>query len=339
MKIARLAKRPGPVLAGPFTGEVGFELLYWIPLLRWVVREFPDLHGRLIVISRGGTHDWIRGLDAEYVDILSLFSPEEFARHRALSDKQRELKPFEEKVIEAVERDLGLVDAPVLHPALLYEAYFRFLKINQLAYPRSVTPGDGAASGLTAVYEPIEPAVPGPRLRDVLPDDYVAVRFYTRDSFPNTAESRRFSLAVIESISQSTNVVLLGTPFDLDDHRDVHDEPPGDVITIDHLLRPEDNLAIQTSVVGGARAFVGTYGGFSYLAPFLGVPSLSFSMDRSATQSWHYELAQRLFDGPGWGQFVALRHTDLAVVELVTRGLQFDGVASTPLDPQTAEGR
>jgi hypothetical protein len=325
MKVARLAKQPGPVLAGPFTGEVGFELLYWVPLLRWVVREFPDLRGRLVVISRGGTQDWIKGLDADYVDILTLFPPEDFARHRALSDKQREVKRFEERVIEAVERDLGLTDPPVLHPEVLYEAYFRFLKINQLAYPRSLTPREGGADGLTAIYEPIEPPEPG-ELREVLPDHYVAVRFYSRDSFPSTPESRRFSSAVIDSLSRSTDVVLLGTPFELDEHRDVHDHAPHDVVTIDHLLRPENNLAVQTAVVGGARAFVGTYGGFSYLAPFLGVPSLSFSMDRSATQSWHYELAQRLFDGPDWGPFVALRHTDLAVVELVTREFPFDGV-------------
>src|SRR4051812_27014447 len=57
-EIARLAKSRGPVLVGPFTGEVGFELLYWLPLVRWAVREFPALEGRLVVISRGGVSHW-----------------------------------------------------------------------------------------------------------------------------------------------------------------------------------------------------------------------------------------------------------------------------------------
>src|SRR4051794_168850 len=84
-ELARLASAPGPVLAGPFTGEIGFELLYWIPLLRWAVREVPELRGRLVVMSRGGVQSWLEGLDARYVELLSLFPTEDFARHRALS--------------------------------------------------------------------------------------------------------------------------------------------------------------------------------------------------------------------------------------------------------------
>ena len=323
-EVSRLVKRPGPVLAGPFTGEVGFELLYWVPFIRWAVREFPDLRGRLVVISRGGVKDWFKGLDAQYVDILSLFEPHEFARHRAIADKQRHgMEEFEERVCEAVKRELGFTTATVLHPSILYQAYFRFLKINQLAYPASVTRGDDGVEGLTSVYQPIDVPDPGP-LSDLLPDDYVAVRFYSSVPFPDSPEGRQFASAVIEGLSQRTNVVLLGHRFDLDEHRDVNRELPAGVVSIDHVLEPENNLALQTMVVGHAKAFVGTYGGFAYLAPFMGVPSLSFSLDRSKTHSWHYELAQRIFEGPEWGDFVALRHTDLGLVDLVARSFAVD---------------
>jgi hypothetical protein len=324
--VVGLAAKPGPVLAGPFTGEVGFELLYWIPLLRWAVREVPDLRGRLVVVSRGGVHGWVEGLDARYVDILSLFSPEEFARHRAIADKQREVRPFDDRVVQAVRERLGALDAPVLHPSLMYEAYFRFLKIHQLAYPRHLVPRpDGVVDGLTAVYAPIarpdRAALPAE-----LPRDYVAVRFYSRDSFPDSPQSAGFASAVIEALCRHTAVVVIGTRVALDEHRDVQGRLPDGVFTIDHAMRPEDNLAVQTAVVAHAKAFVGTYGGFSYLAPFLGVPSISFSIDREKTQSWHYELAQGIFAGPAWGDFVALRHSDLALVDLVTRGFQPAGV-------------
>ncbi len=130
---------------------------------------------------------------------------------------------------------------------------------------------------------------PGP-LASSLPDEYVAVRLYSSSSFPDNQEGRHFASAVIEALSRRTNVVLLGHPFDLDEHRDVQSDLTSNVISIDHLLRPENNLALQTAVVGRATAFVGTYGGFSYLAPFLGVPSLSFSIDRGTptpgTTSW-----------------------------------------------------
>ena len=31
--------RSEPILVGPWLGEVGFELLYWIPFLRWFARD------------------------------------------------------------------------------------------------------------------------------------------------------------------------------------------------------------------------------------------------------------------------------------------------------------
>ncbi len=32
----RIASSRQPIVIGPWTGEVGFELLYWIPFLEWV---------------------------------------------------------------------------------------------------------------------------------------------------------------------------------------------------------------------------------------------------------------------------------------------------------------
>lgn len=330
-EISRIAEQPGPVIAGPFTGEVGFELLYWIPFLRWAVREHPDLAGRLIVVSRGGVQPWLRGLDADYVDILTLFPAQDFARHRAIADKQRRgMAEFEERVCQAVKRERGLAEAAILHPSVLYQAYFRFLKINQLAYPLAVEHREGGiAEGLTSIYEPLESPEPG-GLSDALPDDYVAVRLYSSLSFPDSDEGREFASAVLAGLARRTDVVLLGHRFELDEHRDVQGEVAPEVISIDRQLRPENNLALQTAVVAGAKAFVGTYGGFSYLAPFLGVPSLSFSIDRAKTHPWHYELAQRIFGGaPEWGNFVALRHTDLPLVELAAREFPFEGPVLT----------
>ena len=52
--LASLARGREPIIAGPWLAEVGYEVLYWIPFLRW----FCDAHGvpreRLIVLSRGG---------------------------------------------------------------------------------------------------------------------------------------------------------------------------------------------------------------------------------------------------------------------------------------------
>jgi hypothetical protein len=68
--------------------------------------------------------------------------------------------------------------------------------------------------------------------------------------------------------------VLLTSGIDIDDHDD-YLEANG-VQTLADRMTPLDNLEVQTDVVAGARALVTTYGGFSYLGPLLGTPTVSF---------------------------------------------------------------
>lgn len=304
-----------PVLVGPFTGEVGFELLYWIPLLRWAVREFPGLRGRLVVVSRGGTQWWHSGLDARYVDLFDVSSVDDLVERRE-SLKQREITAYEEELLARVSSALGIEHALVLHVSLLFNMYYRIRKIDQHGFARSVRHADSAVEGLAAVFEPMPQPPLGP-LEGLLPDEYVAVRFYFRPSFPESPESRDFAAATIEAITRKLPVVLLNNSLELDDHADFAVAGEGRVVTIDHLMRPEDNLHLQTIAISRASAFVGTYGGLAYLAPFLGVPSLSFSSHPEHTHPWHLELAQNVCRAPGFGSIVSLRPHDLRLIELV----------------------
>ena len=305
-----------PVVIGPFTGEVGFELLYWAPLVRWVFETTPELAGRRVIyISRGGVEHWLHGLDLEYVDILSLYTPEELLTNK-LADKQREWTAFEEDVRDRVSAKLGLEDPRVLHPEALYNFYYASLRLNQSTFARAVEQTDAGARGACALY----PRMPRPELgplADVLPDEFVAVRFYFRPSFPDTPENRAFAQTTIDALSRSGNVVLLNSGVEVDDHRDLDTDWPENVIRLDGHMQPHDNLHVQTVTLGAARAYVGTYGGLSYLAPFLGVPSLAFSERPLDTHRWHEELAQRIFDGPGWGRLVHLRPGDLELIDLI----------------------
>ena len=44
----------GPIVIGPWIGEVGFELLYLIPFLNRALRTYKLEDRRLVVVSRGG---------------------------------------------------------------------------------------------------------------------------------------------------------------------------------------------------------------------------------------------------------------------------------------------
>ena len=82
---------------------------------------------------------------------------------------------------------------------------------------------------------------------------------------------------------------------------------------------PERNLAVQTAVIAGAHSFVGTYGGYSYLAPFCGVPSLAF-YSRRTFQSPHLDVARRLFERLGSAPLVPVDVSDLPLLRLALSG-------------------
>ena len=164
------------------------------------------------------------------------------------------------------------------------------------------------------VFEYLEPAcvsTPGAAVPD-LPAEYVAVRFYFSQCFPDTPSNRQLVDDVLGRLAAHLPVVLLHTPFEVDDHLDAETRAAG-IHSVAHLLTPENNLAIQTDVIGRARAFVGTYGGFSYLAPLCGVPSVTFYSQETFFEQ-HLEFARRTFARAGAAHFVVLHERERALL-------------------------
>ena len=75
-----LAHDRRPILLGPWLGEVGFELLYWIPFLRWFVERYEVRRDRLIAVSRGGAAAWYTPFAGRSHDALAFMSQDEFRR-------------------------------------------------------------------------------------------------------------------------------------------------------------------------------------------------------------------------------------------------------------------
>src|SRR4030095_16564193 len=109
-ELAEMAKRGVPIVAGPWLGEVGFELLYWVPFLRWCAERSSVDPERFIVVSRGGTESWYRPFAARYADVFDQVSPELFceqhdARVRDRGEqKQTRVSEFDQEVIAAAMR-------------------------------------------------------------------------------------------------------------------------------------------------------------------------------------------------------------------------------------------
>lgn len=313
LTIDRVSKGNVPIIAGPFSSEVGYELLYWIPFLRWMTTRAPELKKNLIVVSRGGTADWYSGIGERYQDIFSFFDPETYAtrrqegldgekRHR---QKQYELSPLDQEIVERVASTQGLSEYRLLHPSVMYDELRQLSK--RFAHARFEQ---------VARYEPFAMPPLG-ELEGKLPDNYVAVKFYFNFPLGQTEQVRSIIGSIIRELARQTDVVLLNTGMQVDDHLDFDLEATGRILRVDRLMTPVNNLRLQTAVISRARAFVGTYGGLSYLPPFFGVPSLNFYSDRMKFSHHHLSLAQRVFRGDGWGSFVALDINEASLLRLV----------------------
>jgi hypothetical protein len=80
-------------------------------------------------------------------------------------------------------------------------------------------------------------------------------------------------------------------------------------------MTPANNLDVQTRIISRAEALVGTYGGFSYVGPLLGVKTLSFYSNPAGFRIDHLEVAQRMFREVAAAPYVALRTSDVAALE------------------------
>jgi hypothetical protein len=283
----------GDVLVGPWTGEVGFELMYWIPFLSWLSEQ--GLSGdRIVAVSRGGAGLWYRHLTTRYVDILDLMAPEEFRERTAGKKKQYDSRrELDRELLTKAKESLGLKDAAVVHPSAMYRLFAPLWRkratvdlVESFARFQMLTPPDSVEmSGL--------------------PSDYVVAKFYFSKAFPETTENRAFVSEILRTVSRQVPVALLSTTRRLDEHCDYQTSSSSGLFVVDAHETPQRNLERQTALITGARGLIGTYGGFSYLAPFYGVPSLSF-YSRRGFEIHHLDLAQRVFDRLLPGGFLAL---------------------------------
>jgi hypothetical protein len=305
-RLEELLRHERPVIIGPWTGEVGFELIYWVPFVRWLLQTYRIPAERLWVVSRGGTRSWYGDLAAHYVDAFEFVSPDSFRAATAAAKKQRRAGAFDAELVRRVAATHRLGRPDLLHPGMMYRLF--------MPYWKNLT-------SATRVTERSVHARLAPEDHPVvarLPAEYVAARFYFSDCFPDTPANRSFVASTIERISNQTPVVLLNTPFNVDDHHDV--EPVGPrVMSVAAHMSPERNLAVQTAVIARARVFVGTYGGYSYLAPLCGVDALAFYSEGSF-KTHHLQVAQQAFSTLGGSSLVSL---DVATAPLL--GLALSG--------------
>lgn len=280
-----------PILCGPWRSEVGFEALYWIPFLHAFRMQYQIPNERLIAIGRGGSAAWYgfngtadlyEHLPVETVRALSLQTNE-----RTGSIKQYRREPWERHVCGLTAAALGMDRYHALSPSWMYRLLHPFWT------------GQKSQKWLNgklahAVKMPAPKIDPG--LRAKLPERYIAMRWYVRPTWPYRDDLLIWMRQYTERIAKQIPVVLI-TSFHADDHADVNLGPlAGNVSKLSDFvdMTPLTNLAVQSSVIAHAKAYIGTYGGLSQAAMRWGVPTLALYHEFGQTAPEHLSLTQHL---------------------------------------------
>ena len=324
-ELSAVAQGTKPILAGPWLSEIGFELLYWIPLLNWFCQSHGVDRERIVAVSRGGAEPWYQNVAGRYVDLFDHYAVEEV---RKLHDervgasgrqKQWRVTDREQEILAHARAAVDIEDANVLHPSVMYWLFRWFWSRRR---PISLVQRH-------TLHQPLpDDGVTAKRL-DALPSDFVAVKAYFSACFPDTEANRGFLSELLGRLTGATEVVLLSTGLSIDDHSD-YVSTGSRLHSAEQLMTPRDNLRVQSEIIRRARALVSTYGGFSYLGPYLGVPSLCFFSDENFNPE-HLDVmrrAGRQLDSLGGGA---------GFVPINTRKLEpFELIASLPSEPRHA---
>lgn len=264
----RAAASGDPLVVGPWTSEVGFELLYWIPFLRHLFAEHGVGPEQVVAVSRGGVADWYAGVASTYVDVLDIVPPQRLQEDRAErmrqtgGEKQMVETDLDREILAAVAERLGEGPTALLHPSILYR---RYRSVWMRRRPVAVVERE-------VCFRPLSTGI-APAALD-LPEEYAVVRAYHSGCFPASEENRHRLHELVERVARRLPVVLLTNATPVDEHLDAEMELR-DLVTV-AIDSPATNLGVQTAVVRDASALISTYGGFSYLGALMGVPTIAF---------------------------------------------------------------
>ena len=297
--IARVVSGSDPIIVGPWLSEVGYEVLYWVPFVRWVQAQFNIPPSRLVVVTRGGAASWYADITTHAVELFDLMSPDDYAagNARRISEDRGTLKQFglsamDRGIVTEVERTIGARRTNLLHPSLMYQLFQQFWLghrppsfLEKRTRYRTISPP-----------EVVLPPLPG---------SFVAVKFYTAASLPPTEPVRRALQSIVLGLAERTPVVMLDTGLALDDHDDYSFAAASRIHSVRAALQPRDNLAVQTAVIARASSFVGTCGALAWLAPMLGVDTTAVLADARFLHG-HLQVARRVYQLMGGGRFSPL---------------------------------
>ena len=308
------------ILVGPWTSELGFEILYWIPLLRRLLRGVSPT-AEVSVISRGGAGVWYPRVD-RYVDVFDIVDDDTWQTavlpalvNEGLAMKQTRVSSFDRDIRMKFAAD----DVFWLHPRLLFELLGPFFAgylgpsaVSAMLDFDTVLPRQVSwwSSGDTQ-----ERTV---RIEG-LPPEFVAVRGYARESI-RPSDVQAGIKRILDEVYPGMPVVDLSMGYAIDDHREVAwtSANHSPLVHLDTRL----NLALQSEVVSRARGFVCTYGGSAYMGLQTGTPTYAVVGD-PGMYMWKHMMVARVMERATSGRLTLVQCGE-PIISALERGRKHD---------------
>jgi hypothetical protein len=308
-EIARVAAGRDPIIAGPWLAEVGYEVLYWIPFLRWFQDAFGITRDRLVVVSRGGMEAAYREIAASYVDIFDVMTPAELAARNAErrssgeggGQKQSAASSLDDELLAAARSRLGLSSTAVCHPSLMFRL-FRNVWHGNLPFDLLWRRTRYVAGGRTSMAA----AMPAG-----LPREFIAAKVYAGPALSSGDATRAAVRTLVTQAASMAPVILLDTDIGIDEHRDFDLRGIPGVMSASNLMTARTNLDVQLALISRSRFLVSACGGLAWLAPFLGVPTVAL-YDSDHLLAPHLFVARQAGARAGAAEFTALDLRGLA---------------------------
>ena len=168
-----------------------------------------------------------------------------------------DVSELDQELLDAVAERLGAGETALVHPSVLFRVVSR------------IRSGDVPVGWLAehARYERFDTPPTPP---DPTQEPYVAVRLRFANCFQESRLHRQVMDDILGEVSRRVRVVV----FNPDNTPGLSDSiGANDRIRAVATGKTEHALRDQAAVITGARAFVGTFGGISLMAPFYDIPT------------------------------------------------------------------
>lgn len=301
----KIRTSPCPILVGPWTSEIGNELLYWIPYLEKLKSENILQSNNTYIVSRGGNSSWYRNISQNYWNFFEKISLKEYqsALKERYLEKRLYIDGFDQRLIDEAASHFGLSNYRVLHP----------MKMNRLFTPvwrGGLSDKFLAKRLLFKRFAPEKHEIDNKRINQK-DTEYVAMKFWYSNNFPETRENKEFIKRLISHLSRKYTILWLKLPESPDGHTQSLSTGSDRIIDCSSMISFAQNLKLQTALIHRAKFFVGIAGGFTMLPLFYGMTSYGFHSKPFTTA--HMGMARKMWEtlSPGGYQIRDTRTFDL----------------------------